>query len=83
MKRARVDILAPNKKRGMTYQTDEKHITNLQEYCVGAVKLASYSLNTFNYYVSLPITTSKTRKKFPLKQLNSLTAKSCYGGETP
>jgi hypothetical protein len=30
----------------MTYQTDEKHINNLQEYFVGVVKLASYSLNT-------------------------------------
>ena len=40
------DMLAPNKKRGMTYQTDEKHKTNLQEYFVGVVKLASYYLNT-------------------------------------
>jgi hypothetical protein len=30
-------MLAPNNNRGMTYQkTDEEHITNLQEYCVGA-----------------------------------------------
>ena len=28
------------------YQTDEKHLTNLTEYIVGAVKQACYSLNT-------------------------------------
>jgi len=30
-------MLAPTNNRGMTYQTDEKHITNLQEYFVGVV----------------------------------------------
>jgi len=39
-KRAPVDILAPNNNRGMTYQTDEKHLTNLREFLVGVVKLA-------------------------------------------
>ena len=39
-------MLAPNNNRGMTYQTDEKHLTNLREYFVGVVKLACYSLNT-------------------------------------
>jgi len=45
-KRAPVDVLAPNNNRGMTYQTDEKHLTNLGEYSVGVVKLACYPLNT-------------------------------------
>ena len=31
---------------GVTYQTDEKHLTNLMEYLVGVVKLACYALNT-------------------------------------
>jgi len=39
-------MLAPNNNRGMKYQTDEKHLTNLLEYFVGVVKLACYSLNT-------------------------------------
>jgi hypothetical protein len=38
-------MLAPNTNKGMTYQTDEKHLTNLTNYFVGAVKLASYCLN--------------------------------------
>jgi pheromone shutdown protein TraB len=46
-KRARVDMLAQNNNRGMAYQTDEKHLTNLLEYFVGAVKLAYCSLNTY------------------------------------
>jgi hypothetical protein len=28
-------MLAPNNNRGMTYQTEEKHLTNLLEYFVG------------------------------------------------
>ena len=39
-------MLAPNNKRDMTYQTDEKHLTNLLEHFAGAVKLACYSSNT-------------------------------------
>ena len=39
-------MYAPNNNRVMTYQTDENHITNLQEYFVGAVDLANFSLNT-------------------------------------
>ena len=27
--------MAPNNNRGMTYQTDDKHLTNLKEYFVG------------------------------------------------
>ena len=45
-KRAPVDMLAPNNNRGMTYQTDEKHLTIFSEYFVGVVKLACYSINT-------------------------------------
>ena len=37
-KRAPVDMLAPNNNRGMTYQTDEKHLTIFPEYFVGVVK---------------------------------------------
>ena len=36
-KRAPVDILAPNNNRGMTYQTDKKHLTNSGKYFVGMV----------------------------------------------
>ena len=39
-KRARVDMLAPNNNRGMTYQTDEKHLNNMSEYFVGVVNTA-------------------------------------------
>jgi hypothetical protein len=39
-------MLAPNDNRGMTYQTDEKHLTMFPEYFVGVVKLACYALNT-------------------------------------
>jgi len=35
-------MLAPNNNRGMTYQTNHKHWTNLSEYFVGVVKLAIY-----------------------------------------
>jgi hypothetical protein len=41
-KRAQVDMLAPYNNRGMTYQTNQKNITNLREYIVGVVKLAIY-----------------------------------------
>jgi hypothetical protein len=42
-KRAPADMLAPNNNRGMTYQTDEKHLTIFPEYFVGVVKqLTSY-----------------------------------------
>ena len=44
-KRAPVEMLAPNNNRGMTYQTDEKHWTNLRESFVGVVKLAIYCYN--------------------------------------
>jgi len=39
-------MLTPNNNRGVTYQTDEKHLTNLREYFVGVVLLACYSINT-------------------------------------
>jgi len=39
-------MLAPNNNRGVTYQTDEKHLTNLREYFVGVVILACIALNT-------------------------------------
>jgi len=39
------DKLAPNNNRGMTYQTDEKHLMHLLEYFVGVVKLSCYSLS--------------------------------------
>jgi len=38
-------MLAPNKNRGVTYQTDENHISKTIGYLVGVVKLACYSLN--------------------------------------
>jgi len=39
-------MLAPNNNRGVTYRTDEKHLTNLREYFVGVDILACYALNT-------------------------------------
>ena len=45
-KRAPVDMLAPNKNRGVTYQTDRNHISKAVGYLVVVVKLACYSLNT-------------------------------------
>jgi hypothetical protein len=39
-------MLAPNNNRGVTYQIDENHLTNLREYFVGVVILACYALNT-------------------------------------
>ena len=39
VKRARVDMLAPNNNRGVTYQTDEKHLNNMVEYFVGVVNV--------------------------------------------
>ncbi len=45
----------PDNNRGMTYQTNEKYVTDMLEYIVGAVKLTCYFLNTLvYYYVSLP-----------------------------
>jgi hypothetical protein len=35
-------MLAPNNNRGMTYQTNEKHLTIFPEYYVGVVKLPIY-----------------------------------------
>ncbi len=38
-------MLAPNNNKGMTYQTDEKHLNNLLEYYVEVVKLAFICYN--------------------------------------
>ena len=38
-------MLAPNTNRGMTDQTNEKHITIFPEYFIGVVKLAIYYNN--------------------------------------
>ncbi len=35
----------PNNNRGMTHQSDEKHLNYMTEYCVGVVKLALYCYN--------------------------------------
>jgi hypothetical protein len=48
-------MLAPNNNRGMTYQTDEKHLNIFLEYFVGVVKLAWYALNTRLLLRVLPI----------------------------
>jgi hypothetical protein len=52
---APVDMLAPNNNRGMTYQTDEKHLTIFPEHFVGVVKLTHYYYVTHFHDVSLPI----------------------------
>ncbi len=36
----------PNNNRGMTHQSDEKHLNNMAEYFVGVAKLALYCYNT-------------------------------------
>ncbi len=38
-------MLAPNNNRGMTYQTNEKHLTIFPEYFIGVVELAIYCYN--------------------------------------
>ncbi len=48
-------MVALNNNRGMTYQTDEKHLTNLRGYLIGVVKLACYALNTRFLLRVLPI----------------------------
>jgi hypothetical protein len=40
-------MLAPNNNRGMTYQTDEKHLTIFPEYCVG-VGVVKLAINRYN-----------------------------------
>jgi hypothetical protein len=32
-------MLAPNNNRGVTYQTDEKHLNNMSEHFVGVVNI--------------------------------------------
>ncbi len=45
-KRASDDMFAPNKNRGVTYQTDGNHLSKSMGYSVGEVQLACYYLNT-------------------------------------
>jgi len=46
-------MLAPNNNRGMTHQSDEKHLNYMAEYFVGVVKLAIIVLTLVFYDVSL------------------------------
>jgi hypothetical protein len=39
--------MAPTTNRGITYQTDEKHLTKLVEYIIGDVNIALYCSNNF------------------------------------
>ena len=63
-------MLAPKNNRGITYQTNEQHLTNVREYFVGVVKLVIYCYNnhfliavfTDNFLNYLSNWTSKTRK---------------------
>ena len=52
-------MLAPNNNRGMTYQTDEKHLTIFQEYFVGVVKLAN---NCYDNHFLLRVFTNNLLK---------------------
>ena len=52
-------MLAPNSNRGMTYQTNEKHLSNLREYFGRVVKLASYS---YIYHFLLRVFTNNLPK---------------------
>jgi len=52
-------MLAPNHNRGMTYQTDEKHLINLLEYFVGVVNIA---FNCYNNCFVLRVFTNNCLK---------------------
>ena len=39
VKRARVDMFSPNNNRGMTYESNPKHLSNFREYFIGVIKL--------------------------------------------
>jgi hypothetical protein len=52
-------MLAPNNNRGMTYQTDKKHVTFFPEYFVGMVKLA---INRYNNRFLLRVFTNHLLK---------------------
>ena len=53
------DKLAPNNKRGITYQTDEKHLTIFPEYFVEVVKLA---INCYSNHFLLRVFTNNLLK---------------------
>jgi hypothetical protein len=44
--------MAPTNNRGMTDQTNEKHLNYLTEYFVREVKLAGHFLNNVFYFIS-------------------------------
>ena len=46
-------MLAPYNNRGMTHQSDDKHLNYMAEYFVGVVKLAIIVLTLVFYDVSL------------------------------
>ena len=41
-------MLAPNNNRGVTHQTDKKHLNSMSKYFVGVVNIA------FNHYLLIP-----------------------------
>ena len=43
-----------NNNMGMTYQTNEKNLTNLREYFIGVVKLAFYCYNNRFLLLNFP-----------------------------
>jgi len=60
--------MAHNNNRGMTYQTNEKHLTNLREHFVGAIIIACYCYNScFLSHIftntQLKCSTNRTSKK--------------------
>ena len=52
-------MLTSNNNRGMTYQTDEKHLIIIPEYFVGVVKLA---INCYNICFLLRVFTNNLPK---------------------
>ncbi len=46
-------MLAPNNNRGVTYQTDEKHLNHMSKYFVGMVKIVLIFITIVFYDVSL------------------------------
>ncbi len=66
-------MLAPNNNRGMTYQTDEKHLNIFLEYFVGVIKLHLIVITIVFYYMYLPIISLNIYKMWHRKNLLNVT----------
>ena len=68
-------MLAPDNNRGMTYQTDEKHLTNYLEYFVGVVNLA---FNCYDNHFVLHVFTNNILK-YVKSDIEKTRKMSCLG----